>query len=109
MFAINHSEIGNQVFRWSSWLYQPEKLCSRINPCQSVREVFPLGCIQRRDSREFISYLRAHADHAGNLHLVGSGVTRTASNAALHYDNAAARPIEVVSDAAENRRGPLCN
>jgi hypothetical protein len=26
-----------------------------------------------------------------------------------HYDNAAERPIEVVSDEAENRRGPLCN
>jgi hypothetical protein len=50
--------------------------CSRINPRQSVREVFALGCIQRRDSREFISYERAHADHMGNLHLVGSRVTR---------------------------------
>jgi len=27
----------------------------------------------------------------------------------VHYDNAAARLIEVVSDEAENRRGPLCN
>jgi hypothetical protein len=82
-------------------------------PIDALTRAFGAGCGRVKDEHQREHGGSNSGEHGGASLFLHLGFLRVRAGSSTphtpHFDNAAARPIKVVSDEAENRRGTRCN